>query len=215
MKRNIVIATLTAAALVTGGTVAAFAAGDDDTTAQRQASAGAQVIADRDDADDVNDRNDDADDRNDDDRTATAGGVVTAAEAIAAALKHTPGTAVSADVDDDGADAGTWDVDVVKGDGAEYSVKVASDTGKVLGAHRDTDDDNDSEDRAELAALKGAEFDAREIAQAAAAKGTVTEVGVDDDHGTVAWSVETVKNNVTSDWKAALDTGKLTQDQDD
>ncbi|MEU9911277.1 PepSY domain-containing protein [Streptomyces sp. NPDC051001] len=214
MKRNIVIATLTAAALVTGGTVAAFAAGDDDTTAQRQASAGAQVIADRDDADDVNDR-DDADDAKDDDRTATADGDVTAAEAIAAALKHTPGTAVSADVDDDGADAGTWDVDVVKGDGAEYSVKVAPDSGKVLGAHRDTDDDNDSEDRAELAALKGAEFDAREIAKAAAAKGTVTEVGVDDDNGTVAWSVETVKNNVTSDWKGALDTGKLTQDQDD
>ncbi|MDQ0598863.1 putative membrane protein YkoI [Streptomyces canus] len=208
MKRNIVIATLTAAALVTGGTVAAFAAGDDDTTAQRQASAGAQVIADR---DDVNDRDDDAND----DRTATAGGDVTAAEAIAAALKHTPGTAVSADVDDDGADAGTWDVDVVKGDGAEYSVKVAPDSGEVLGAHRDTDDGNDSEDRAELAALKGAEFDAREIAKAAAAKGTVTEVGVDDDNGTVAWSVETVKNNVTSEWKGALDTGKLTQDQDD
>ncbi|MEU5316893.1 PepSY domain-containing protein [Streptomyces sp. NPDC021056] len=215
MKRNIVIATLTAAALVTGGTVAAFAAGDDDTTAQRQASTGAQVIADRDDADDVNDRNDDADDANDDDRTTTADGDITAAEAIAAALKHTPGTAVSADVDDDGADAGTWDVDVVKGDGGEYSVKVASDSGKVLGAHRDTDDDQDSEDRAELAALKGAEFDAREIALAAAAKGTVTEVGVDDDNGTVAWSVETVKNNVTSEWKAALDTGKLTQDQDD
>ncbi|MFJ2238513.1 PepSY domain-containing protein [Streptomyces sp. NPDC087859] len=213
MKRNIVIATLTAAALVTGGTVAAFAAGDDDTTAQRQASTGAQVIADRDDADDVNDRNDDADDANDDDRTTTVDGDVTAAEAIAAALKHTPGTAVSADVDDDG--AGTWDVDVVKGDGGEYSVKVASDSGKVLGAHRDTDDDQDSEDRAELAALKGAEFDAREIALAAAAKGTVTEVGVDDDNGTVAWSVETVKNNVTSEWKAALDTGKLTQDQDD
>ncbi|WP_327719440.1 PepSY domain-containing protein [Streptomyces sp. NBC_00490] len=208
MKRNIVIATLTAAALVTGGTVAAFAAGDDDTTAQRQASAGAQVIADRDDADDVNDRDDD-------DRTATADGDVTAAEAIAAALKHTPGTAVSADVDDDGADAGTWDVDVVKGDGAEYSVNVAPDTGKVLGAHRDADEDNDSEDRAELAALKGAEFDAREIAKAAAAKGTVTEVGVDDDNGTVAWSVETVKNKVTSEWKGALDTGKLTQDQDD
>ncbi|MFF1296050.1 PepSY domain-containing protein [Streptomyces sp. NPDC058296] len=207
MKRNIVIATLTVAALVTGGTVAAFAAGDDDTTAQRQASAGAQVIADRDDADDVNDR----DDAKDDDRTATADGDVTAAEAIAAALKHTPGTAVSADVGDDG----TWDVDVVKGDGAEYSVKVAPDSGKVLGAHRDADDDNDSEDRAELAALKGAEFDAREIAKAAAAKGTVTEVGVDDDNGTVAWSVETVKNNVTSDWKGALDTGKLTQDQDD
>lgn len=210
MKRNIVIATLTAAALAGGGTVAAFAAGDDETATKRQAAgSNTQVVADRDDNDDADDVNDAADD----DRATVGKGDVTAAEAIAAALKHTPGTAVSADLDDDGADAGTWDVDVVKSDGGEYSVKVASDSGKVLGAHRDTDDDSD--DRAELAALKGAEFDAREVALAAAAKGTVTEVGVDDDNGTVAWNVETVKNNATSEWKAALDTGKLTQDQDD
>lgn len=218
MKRNIVIATLTAAALVTGGTVAAFAAGDDEPTAQRQTATGAQAVADRDDADDTaEDRNDTADDVNDDadDRAAVTKADVTAAEAIAAALKHTPGTAVSADLDDDGADAGAWDVDVVKADGGEYSVKVASDTGKVLGAHRDTDDDNDSDDRAELAALKNARFDAREIALAAAEKGTVTEVGVDDDNGTVAWNVETVKGTATSEWKAALDTGELTQDRDD
>jgi uncharacterized membrane protein YkoI len=220
MKRNIVIATLTAAALVTGGTVAAFATGDDETATQSRAGSNTQVIADRDDnADDADDVNDTADDRDDDadDRTAATSGDVTAAEAIAAALKHTPGTAVSADLDDDGRDAGTWDVDVVKSDGSEYSVKVASDTGKVLGAQRDNDDsaDDDNDDRAELAALKSAKFDAHEIALAAAAKGTVTEIGVDDDNGTVAWTVETVKNNATSEWKAALNTGKLTQSQDD
>lgn len=188
MKRNIVIATLTAAALATGGTVAAFAAGDDDGTAtQRRTSTGAQVVSERD--DDV-------------DRTAVGDGKVTAAEAIAAALKHTPGTVVSADLDD----AGTWDVDVVKSDGAEYSVDVSSDTGKVLGAHRDDDDD----DRDELAALKGTSVDAREAALAAAAKGTVTEAGVDDD-GAVAWDVETTKG----EWKVDLQTGKVSQDRDD
>ncbi|MFF7563762.1 PepSY domain-containing protein [Streptomyces pseudovenezuelae] len=205
MKRNIVIATLTAAALATGGTVAAFAAGDDDATAtQRQANTSAQVAADRDD-----DRDDDASE----DRTAVSGSGVTAAEAIAAALKHTPGTALSADLDDDGADA--WEVSVVKGDGTEYDVRIAPDSGKVLGAQRDTDDDKDAEDRAELAAVRGAHTDAREAALAAAAQGTVTEVGLDDDHGTVAWTADTVKNGKHAEWKVALDSGKVTQDRDD
>ncbi|KUN57672.1 hypothetical protein AQJ46_46255 [Streptomyces canus] len=204
MKRNIVIATLTAAALATGGTVAAFAAGDDEATAtQRQTNTSAQAATDRDDADD------DATE----DRTAVRGADVTAAEAIAAALKHTPGTAVSADLDDDGADA--WKVSVVKGDGTEYDVRIAPDSGKVLGAQRDTDDDQDGDDRAELAAVKGAKTDAREAALAAAHKGTVTEVGIDDDNGTVAWSAETVKGTGHGEWNIALDTGKVTQDRDD
>ncbi|MET9460582.1 PepSY domain-containing protein [Streptomyces canus] len=211
MKRNIVIATLTAAALATGGTVAAFAADDDEATAtQRQTDTSAQAATDRDDADDA------ADDRDDDateDRTAVRGADVTAAEAIAAALKHTPGTAVSADLDDDGAVA--WKVSVVKGDGTEYDVRIAPDSGRVLGAQRDTDDDQDGDDRAELAAVKGAKTDAREAALAAAHKGTVTEVGIDDDNGTVAWSAETVKGTGHGEWNIALDTGKVTQDRDD
>lgn len=212
MKRNIVIATLTAAALATGGTVAAFAAGDDDATAtQRQANTSAQLSADRDDTSD--DSADDRDDDTSDDRTTVRAGDVTAAEAIAAALKHTPGTALSADLDDDGADA--WEVTVVKGDGSEYDVRIAPDSGKVLGAQRDTDDDNDADDRAELTAVKGAGTDAREAALATAAKGTVTEVGLDDDNGTPAWSVDTVKDGKQSEWKVALDSGKVTADRAD
>lgn len=209
MKRNIVIATLTAAALA-GGTLMAFAAGDDETAARPGTGANVQVVAGRDD-DATDDRGDDADDR-----TAVRSSGVTAAEVIAAALRHTPGTAVSAELDNDGADAGTWGVDIVRGDGAEYGVDVSG-TGKVLGAHRDPDDsdsDIDSEDRAERAALKGAKVDAREAALAAAVKGTVTEVGADDD-GTVAWSVETVKDGRASEWKVALDTGKVTRDHSD
>jgi uncharacterized membrane protein YkoI len=201
MKRNIVIATLTAAALATGGTVAAFAAGDDEATAtQRQTNTGAQAAADRD---------DDATE----DRTAVRGADVTAAEAIATALKHTPGTALSADLDDDGATA--WEVSVVKSDGTEYDVRIAPDSGKVLGAQRDTDDDQDGDDRAELTAVKGAHTDAREAALAAAHKGTVTEIGIDHDHGTVAWSAETVKGNSHGEWNVALDSGMVTQDRDE
>ncbi|MFF4508694.1 PepSY domain-containing protein [Streptomyces sp. NPDC001401] len=175
MKRNIVIATVAAAALVGGGTAAAFAVGGGDAApTKRQASL-----------------------------PAAASGKVTAAGAIAAALQHTPGTAVAADRDDDGTNA--WEVDVVKGDGAEYTVRVSPTTGKVVGAHRDTDDGSD-----DLAALKGTGVDAREAALAVAPKGTVTEVDRDDD-GPAAWSVETPKG----EWKVDAHTGKVTQDHKD
>ncbi|MGW4168010.1 PepSY domain-containing protein [Streptomyces chartreusis] len=211
MKRNIVIATVAAAALIGGGTVAAYAAAGDDDGAATQRQSSVRITGDRDDSaeDAAEDRADDRDDKRDDDsvevRADAAGAKVTAADAIAAALKHTPGTAVGADLDDDGSRA--WEVSVVKGDGTEHDVRVSASDGKVLGAHRDDDDDDARED---LAALKGADVDAREAAVAAAAKGIVTDVDLDDD-GPAAWSVETTKG----EWKVDLGTGKVTQDLDD
>ncbi|MFE0257179.1 PepSY domain-containing protein [Streptomyces sp. NPDC059010] len=203
MKRNIVIATVAAAALIGGGTVAAYAVGGDE-SAPTQPHSNVRVADDRD--DDAQDAADDRDDDATEVRDATGAAKVTAADAIAAALKHTPGTAVSADLDDDGSNA--WEVNVVKGDGTDHDVRVSADNGKVLGAQRDDDDDNDG--REDLAALKDASVDAREAAQAAAAKGTVTDVDLDDD-GPAAWSVETTKG----EWKVDLKTGKVTQDHDD
>ena len=204
MKRNIVIAALTATALIGGGTATALAVSSDDDGSTR---ADVRVAADRA-ADD-----DDRDDRDDRDETAVAAkGDVTAADAIAAALRHTPGTAASVDLEDDG--AGAWDVEVIKGDGTEWTVTVSPDTGKVVGAHKDNDDDgDDAEDRAEVAALKGAKTDAREAALAAATKGTVTEVSLDDDDDSraVVWNVDTTKG----DWKVDLTTGNVTADRDE
>jgi len=178
MKRNLVIATVAAAALIGGGTVAASAAGAGDTTA-----AGGEVRSQA--------------------RTAT----VTAEDAITAALKHTPGTAVGADRDDDGAKA--WEVEVVKGDGAESTVRVSPSTGEILGVQRD--DDGADDGREDLAALKGTSVDAREAARAGAAKGAVVEVGLDDDAHPTVWSVETTKG----EWAVDARTGKVTQDHDD
>jgi uncharacterized membrane protein YkoI len=194
MKRNIVIATVTTAALIGGGTVAAYASGNDD-SAPTQHQASARVADDRDDAPEV--------------RSEARTADVTAADAIAAALKHTPGTAVTADLDNDGRSA--WEVDVVKGGGIEYTVQVSPSTGKLLGVHRDDDGDNDGRD--DLAALKGTSVDAREAARAGAAKGTVTEVDLDDDHRPAVWSVETTKG----EWTVDAHTGKVTQahDEDD
>ncbi|MFF7447116.1 MULTISPECIES: PepSY domain-containing protein [unclassified Streptomyces] len=211
MKRNIVIATLTAAALATGGTVAAFAAGDDETTAHRPTGAAAQAATDRDDADDAaEDRRDDTDD----DRAAAASGDVSAADAIAAALRSAPGTAVSAELDDqDDSGKVVWDVDVLgKGD-TWHSVLIDPASGKVLGSHTESEDDT-----AEVrAALKGSSVTAAEAARAAAAKGTVTSVDLDDDGASRAWDVETraASGKADQDWRVDLTSGKVTADRAD
>ncbi|MFI9265833.1 PepSY domain-containing protein [Streptomyces werraensis] len=195
MKRNIVIAVVTAAALVGGGTATALAvSGDDD-------DASAPVTR----TDD--DRDDRSDDGGDDGDRAAAPGDVTAADAIAAALKHTPGTAVSAELDD-----GSWEIDVLgKGD-TWHSVRVDPGTGKVLGSSKD-----DEDDAAEVrAALKGTSVTAEQAAKAAAAKGTVVSVDLDDDGDDRGWEAETrASGGDGQDWSVGLTTASVTADRDD
>ncbi|MDX3314954.1 PepSY domain-containing protein [Streptomyces sp. NPDC054884] len=206
MKRKLVTAVVAVSVLLGGGAALAFADGDTSTAgaAEAQAPAAEARTAAR-----AADTNTSTTDSTTDSRTDSKTGVT---EAIAAALAHTPGTAVSADREDDGQGAGTWQVDVVKADGAEYVVTVSPDTGKVLGAHRDTDDDGDDDGRADLAALKGTTVDAREAVRAVAAKGTVTDVDLDGDAGAVVWGVDTARGG---EWLVDARTGKVTQDLDD
>ncbi|MFH8988485.1 PepSY domain-containing protein [Streptomyces sp. NPDC017940] len=245
MKRNIVIATITAAALVGGGTATAFALGGDDEPSAA-GRAGVQLKdhddrGDRDDRDDDrgdarDDARDDKDDARDDARddkddqddkaenaAEAKGAKVGAAEAIAAALKSTQGTAVSADLDED--DGGlVWDVDVLGKDGRTWhGVEVDPGTGKVLGSHveRDDNDNDDGDDAAEdsrvAAAVKGSSVTAGEAAKAAAGKGTVTSVDVDDDGSRVGvWDVETVSaDGAEGHWNVDLSSGKVTVDRSD
>ncbi|MFF3000222.1 PepSY domain-containing protein [Streptomyces sp. NPDC057950] len=58
---------------------------------------------------------------------------VTAAEALATALRHTPGTAASADLDDDRATP-TWEIGILATGGTWYEVRVDAGTGKVVSA---------------------------------------------------------------------------------
>ncbi|MCL6738574.1 PepSY domain-containing protein [Streptomyces neyagawaensis] len=235
MKRNIVIATVAAAALIGGGTATAIAvAGDDEAPAKKTVT----VANDDNDRDDAQDTDDTAQDRAEDkaedkaeDRAArdtdedaedkaenaadAKAAQITAADAIEAALKHTSGTAVSADLDDEGTTY-VWDVDVLTGGGSWHSVQIDPATGKVLGSHTEKDDDGD--DAAETArirdALKGSSVTAAEAAEAAAAKGTVTSVDLDEESRDKAWEVDTTAANGTgSDWRVALDTGKVTADR--
>ncbi|SER31747.1 Peptidase propeptide and YPEB domain-containing protein [Streptomyces sp. yr375] len=195
MKRKLVIAAVVTSLVIGGGAAVAFA--EPNTKPDAKVSAETRVVS----AAGTN-------------ALVTSARPASVAEAIAAALKHTPGTAVGADREDDGADAGTWHVDVVKADGTEHTVAVSPDTGTVVGAHRDADDEGDdaADGRADLAALKGAGVDAREAALAVAAKGTVTDVDLDDDGGATTWSVDTAKGG---EWQVDAHTGKVTQDLDD
>ncbi|MFE0801990.1 PepSY domain-containing protein [Streptomyces sp. NPDC058812] len=215
MKRDIVIAAVTAAALIGGGTATALATtGDDEPGTTRQAD----VRASDDDAnDDAGDR-DDSRDRDDDDARVSSA-KVTAADAIASALKKVPGTAVSAELDDEDGDDGertAWEVDVLAGDGTWHSVRIDPAGGKVLGSETDDEDDTDEV----RAALKGSSVDAAEAAKAAAGHGTVTSVELDDDghygDGKAAWEVETRSSGkAEQDWRVDLKTGKVTADRSD
>lgn len=237
MKRNIVIATITAVALIGGGTATAIAvSGDDEAPAKKTVS----VSNDDNDRDDVTDTDSDdtarekaadkAEDKAEDraardtdqdaeDKAENAAeakaGQVTAADAIRTALDHKSGTAVSADLDDEGTNL-VWDVDVLTGGGKWFSVQVDPGTGKVLGSQADRDDDGD--DAAETAqikaALKGSSVTAAEAAEAGAAKGTVTSVDLDEEGADQAWEVDTTAADGTgSDWRVNLDSGKLTADR--
>ncbi|MDQ0583530.1 PepSY domain-containing protein [Streptomyces rishiriensis] len=210
MKRKLVIAAVAASVVIGGGTAVAFA-DDEARTGSAEVRAAQPVAADR------------------AEESTAKSSKATAAEVITAALKHTPGTAVGADREDDGADAGTWQVDVVGADGVERTVTVSPDTGKAVHVQRDTDDDADADadddaDRADdkrddaddaredLAALKGASVDAHEAALAVAAKGEVTDVDLDDDERATVWSVDTARSG---EWQVDVRTGEVTQELDD
>ncbi|EGG45330.1 putative Asp-rich hydrophilic protein [Streptomyces griseoaurantiacus M045] len=222
MKRNIVLAVVAAAVLAGGGTATALAVADDDGPGadDRVASAGRSgqdraddAADDRDDHDDDrgdgrhhdrhhDGRDDDGrdgrdgrdDDGREDDSAAASSAKVTAAEAIAAALRHTPGSVVSAELDD-----AVWSVEVLSSDDSWRDVRVDPGTGEVRGVRAEHED---VEDLAEArAALKGASTSAEEAARAAAAKGTVTSVELDER----GWEAETLTSGGGErDWTVGL-----------
>lgn len=212
MKRNIVIAAVTAAALLGGGTATALAVTGDD------GGRGTAVRGSGDDGVGTDDRADDGD-RDDDGRDAEAlvvrPGDVTAADAITAALRDTQGTAVSAELEDDDRRGGAtvWDVDVLAGNGTWHSVRIDAGSGAVLGSHTE-----DEDDAAQVrAALKGTSVTAAEAARAASAKGTVTSIDLDDDTRSQGWEVETrtTSGKADQDWLVDLRTGNITPDRSD
>ncbi|WP_425829485.1 PepSY domain-containing protein [Streptomyces fractus] len=196
-RRTTVISAIAAVALLGGGTATAVAVSDDDGSS----SATKSSVRVKDD-DGVSDAQEEANE--------AKGAKVSAEDAIAAALKHTPGTAVGADLDSDDGRL-VWEVDVI-GSGATWQhVDVDPGTGKVLGSHTERDDD-DSAARV-AAVLKDASTSAEDAARAAAPKGTVTSVDADDDGAVKVWEVETTSpNGAQHDWHVDLRSGAVTVD---
>ncbi|MFB7709755.1 PepSY domain-containing protein [Streptomyces sp. NPDC056105] len=194
MKRNIVIATIAAVALIGGGTATAVAVsgGDDDTT-----SAGTSTAS----------RGTGHDDDRAEHATQLKTAKVTASDAIATALKSVPGTAVSAELDDAN-NRVVWEVEVLNGT-TWHDVLVDPATGKVTGSHTSRHDDT----ARVTAVLKDARTTAQDAARAAAVKGTVTEIDLDGDGTAHAWEAETTAANGTdADWRVDLRTGAVTPD---
>ncbi|MDX3575131.1 PepSY domain-containing protein [Streptomyces sp. ID05-47C] len=203
MKRKLVIAAVVASVAIGAGTAAAFADdGARGTTADvRTVRPAAEAPG---------------------SATVTAAGApgsteVTAVEAIGAALKARPGTAVSADLDTEaGDDDRGWEIEILGTGTTSYEVLVDPATGRVLGTHTAGEGADDADDvREARALLKGSGVTAAEAAGTAATKGFVTSVDLDDD-GAGAWDVETDGSSAKErDWNVALTDARLTADRDD
>ncbi|MYW67656.1 peptidase propeptide and YpeB domain protein [Streptomyces sp. SID8379] len=197
-RRTTVISAIAAVALIGGGTATAVAVSDD--SGSSTASRSSVRVED----DGVSDAQENA--------AEAKGATIKAEDAIAAALRHTPGLAVGADLDSDDGRL-VWDVDVIgSGNTAWHHVEVDPGTGKVLGAHVEKDDDDDPARVA--SALRNASTSAEDAARAAAAKGTVTSVDADDDGSVKVWEVETTSANGTQrDWHVDLGSSTVSPDR--
>ncbi|WP_407566145.1 PepSY domain-containing protein [Streptomyces sp. 184] len=168
MKRNIVIAAIATATLVTGGTVTAVAVSNGDSGADAASVPADVQVGDDDGRDDDGDDRDDRDDRKDrddrdddgkdgrdddgrdaDDRAegeALAAAKVSVDDAIAAALQERAGTVESAEFDgDDRGGAHRWEIDILGEDGKWYEVNVDAGSGDVVADRTDDSDDRDDD----------------------------------------------------------------------
>ncbi|MEV0279167.1 PepSY domain-containing protein [Streptomyces sp. NPDC050610] len=201
MRRNIVIATVAAAAVIAGGTATAVAVTGGDGPAQhtsqsRPASDGGQSSQDEHSSDgstghtsSVHVKDDDAHE----DLIEARAAKITAPEAVAAALKAVPGTVTEIDLDED--DPGlVWEADVLGKDGKFHDVTLDAGNGRVLGQHTERKDNGYHGVSHAREELKGATVDAAEAARKGARDGaTVTKADLDDDHRAASvWKVETV-----------------------
>ncbi|MFJ9039629.1 PepSY domain-containing protein [Streptomyces sp. NPDC102406] len=200
-RRTTTIAAIAAVALLGAGTATTVAVAESDPSGPAASQSSVRV-------------KDDGDSDARENAAEAKGAKIRAEDAIAAALKHTPGTATGADLDsDDG--ALVWEVDVVSGGDTWHDVDVDPGTGKVLGSHTEKADGDDADAAARVsAALKNAPTSAGAAARAAADKGTVTSVDADDDGAVGAWEVETTSaDGKQRDWHVDLRSGAVTVDR--
>ncbi|MFF5723873.1 PepSY domain-containing protein [[Kitasatospora] papulosa] len=205
MKRNIAVATLTAAVLVGGGLVTTAAFADSDSGAKDGRTA-------------VPDRAAEGSAPGGDTGTTGRVGVD---EAVAAALKAVPGTVTGAerDEDDDDHARAVWELDVYGSDKVRHDVTVDASSGKVLS---DREDDGDDDRDRHAPRSSAVSLDAAVKAALGAQAGTVTSVDLDDDgdddrgERAAHWDVDvTGKDGEQRELHVDAKSGKVTADRDD
>ncbi|MET8974263.1 PepSY domain-containing protein [Streptomyces sp. NPDC004539] len=189
MKRSLAITAVAVTAVLAGGTALAFA-GDDG----REREGAAQPVR-------------VAAAAQEQPTVITTTTNLTAAQAIDAALKSRPGTVLSADLDtdDDDASGRGWDIEILGTDRTTYDVLVDPATGKILSTRVDTDNDDNRTPTG---------LTARQAAEAAAPKGTVLSIDVDDDRPGL-WEIETRDaQGLERDWTVNAANGTVSADRD-
>ena len=135
---------------------------------------------------------------------------ITQDEAINAALEKVPGTVEEVELEDE---KGTivYEIELVSTDGTEHEVKVDAQTGEVLKVEADDDEnEEDAQNQAELA--KQAKITEDEAINAALEKvpGTVNEIELEVENGTVVYEIEVLSTDGTEqEVKVDAQTGEV------
>ncbi|MGY1438067.1 PepSY domain-containing protein [Streptomyces reniochalinae] len=206
MKRKVIIATVTAAALVGGGTATAFgvagSGGAEGKPASSSQSHTRSVAHDDDRGDghdeDRGDRDGDGQDGDRADKAEDTGAAdVSFDRAARSVLKEAPGSITELELDTDNNKL-VWEADVLGKDNKWHEVKIDAAKGDVVTNRVDTHKDDDR------STVRAAGLDAAEVGKKAAdaSKGaTVTSVSLEDDADDGAakghWEAETVDKQGT------------------
>ena len=142
---------------------------------------------------------------------------ITEEEATKTALEKVPGTVNEVELEDEDGTI-VYGIEVVSTDGTQQDVKVDAQTGKIVKVEADDEEngeendeeENDAQSQAELA--KQAKITEEEATKTALEKvpGTVNEVELEDENGTIVYGIEVVSTDGTQqDVKVDAQTGKI------
>ena len=150
---------------------------------------------------------------------ATPKGLLTMEEAEAIAVKSVDGKVTQIELDREKS-GDIYEVEV-KSDGVEYDLDIDAKTGKVLRTDKDDYDDDDFDDSDDKVIVSDGKFITEEAAVKIAmkqAKGTVTEIELDEDDGRVIYEIEIKDGKYDYDFDIDAISGevlKFEKDRDD
>ncbi|MDR7080291.1 putative membrane protein YkoI [Neobacillus niacini] len=138
---------------------------------------------------------------------------ITEEEATKAALEKVAGTVKEVELEDEDGTI-VYGIEVVSTDGSQQDVKVDAQTGKVVKVEADDEEDGEEKDEGENQAelAKQAKISEEEATKAALEKvpGTVKQVELEDEDGTIVYGIEVVSTDGTQqDVKVDAKTGKI------